>query len=38
MKNRIWKQIRRTSIAAAAAGTVVVGNFEPGTVLASAFE
>lgn len=38
MKNRIWKQIRRTSIAAAAAGTVLVGNIQPGTVLASAFQ
>lgn len=38
MKNRIWKQIRRTSIAAATAGTVLVGNIQPGTVLASAFQ
>lgn len=38
MKNRIWKQIRRTSIAAAVAGTVLVGNIQPGTVLASAFQ
>lgn len=38
MKNRIWKQIRRTSIAAAAAGTVLVGNTQPGTVLASVFQ
>lgn len=38
MKNRIWKQIRRTSIAAAAAGTVLVGNIQPGTVLASSFQ
>ena len=38
MKNRIWKQIRRTSIAAVAAGTVLVGNIQPGTVLASAFQ
>lgn len=38
MKNRIWKQIRRTSIAAAAAGTVLVGNIQPGIVLASAFQ
>lgn len=38
MKNRIWKQIRRTSIAAAAAGTVLVGNIQPGTVLASVFQ
>ena len=38
MKNRIWKQIRRTSIAAAAAGTVLVGNIQPGTVLVSAFQ
>ena len=38
MKTRIWKQIRRTSIAAAAAGTVLVGNIQPGTVLASAFQ